>query len=134
MDRMVIDSFKSFRKQVLIILIFLFIGWQITPYNSHFIGAKVGLIISFYCMWLLKKRIERLLDNVVKGKKTISLGLFNRAAAVILGAMIMYEYGHHMAMWAFATGILGGYFLFVINLMYYSHLSAKHEEIDKKSN
>ncbi|MCQ6367055.1 ATP synthase subunit I, partial [Bacillus cereus] len=48
------------------------------------------------------------------------LGMFNRFAAAILGTIIMYEIEHHMVMCAFAVGILGGYFLIVVNLGYYS--------------
>ena len=46
--------------------------------------------------------------------------MFNRFAAAILGAIIMYEIEHHMVMWAFAVGDYGGYFLIVVNLGYYS--------------
>lgn len=46
--------------------------------------------------------------------------MMNRFAAAILGAIIMYEIEHHMVMWAFAVGIVGGYTLIVINLAYYS--------------
>lgn len=129
---MIADSFKLFKKQVLMLLILLVIGWVISPYPSYFIGANIGLIVSFYCMWILGRKIERLLNNIVTRKKVSSLGMLNRAAAAILGSMLMYEYGHHIAMWTFATGILGGYFLFVINLAYYSQRSAKQELLNRK--
>ncbi len=48
------------------------------------------------------------------------LGMINRFAAAILGAIIMYEIEHHEFMWTFAAGIMGGYFLVIINLGYYS--------------
>ena len=42
--------------------------------------------------------------------KGSGLGVLNRFAAAILGAIIMYEIEHEMEMWAFGTGILGGHF------------------------
>ena len=86
---------------------------------STLLGAGIGLIVSMYCVWLLGRRIEKLGDSIVKTKAP-TLGMFNRFAAAILGAIIMYEIEHHMVMWAFAVGIMGGYFLIVVNLGYYS--------------
>lgn len=43
-------------------------------------------------------------------EKAPGLGVLNRFAAAILGAIIMYEIEHEMEMWAFGTGILGGHF------------------------
>lgn len=53
------------------------------------------------------------------------LGMMNRFAAAILGAIIMYEIEHREYMWTFAAGIMGGYFLIIINLGYYSMRDAK---------
>lgn len=38
------------------------------------------------------------------------LGMMNRFAAAILGAIIMYEIEHREYMWTFAAGIMVGYF------------------------
>ena len=35
------------------------------------------------------------------------LGMMNRFAAAILGAIIMYEIEHHEFMWTFTAGIMG---------------------------
>lgn len=84
-----------------------------------------------YCVWLLGRRIEKLGDSIVKKTKAPTLGMFNRFAAAILGAIIMYEIEHHMVMWAFAVGIMGGYFLIVVNLGYYSMKDEKELTKDK---
>ena len=48
--------------------------------------------------------------SIVMKEKAPGLGVLNRFAAAILGAIIMYEIEHEMEMWAFGTGILGGHF------------------------
>ena len=110
------------------VLTILFLGWAATPFSEHFLGAGIGIIVSMYCVWLLGNRIERLGESAAKKKKAPSIGMLNRFAAAILGAIVMYEIEHHMVMWAFAVGILGGYILMVINLAYYSMKDAKEEE------
>ena len=117
---MISMSLRSFKIQSYYILGILLIGWMLTPFPAHFLGAGIGLIVSMYCVWLLGRRIEKLGDSIVKKTKAPTLGMFNRFAAAILGAIIMYEIEHHMVMWAFAVGIMGGYFLIVVNLGYYS--------------
>lgn len=47
--------------------------------------------------------------SVVKKEKEPMLGMMNRFAVAILGAIIMYEIEYHDFMWIFAAGIMGGY-------------------------
>lgn len=112
-------SLRAFKIQMYYLLGIMLLGWAMTPFSAHFLGVGIGLLVSMYCVWILGRRIEKLGDSIVKKTKAPSLGMFNRFAA-ILGAIIMYEIEHHMVMWAFAVGIMGGYILIVINLGYYS--------------
>jgi hypothetical protein len=91
-----------------------------TPFSAHFIGISIGLLVSMYCVWILGRRIEKFGDSIVKKEKAPMLGMMNRCAAAVLGAIIMYEIEHREYMWTFAAGIMGGYFLIIINLGYYS--------------
>ena len=118
---MLVNAYRLFKRQVCLLFLLFFTGWMITPYSSHFIGISIGLMVSVYCLWILKSRIERFCQYVLVRKRTISLGMINRIAVVILGAMFMYELGHHLVMWTFATGILLGYFLFIVNIGYYNN-------------
>lgn len=61
----------------------------------------------------------------MKKEKAPMLGMINRFAAAILGAIIMYEIEHHDFMWTFVAGIMVGYFLIIINLGYYSMKDVK---------
>jgi len=85
----------------------------------------IGLLVSMYCAWILGRRIEKFGDSIVKKEKAPMLGMINRFAAAILGAIIMYEIEHHDFMWTFAAGIMVGYFLIIINLGYYSMKDVK---------
>ncbi|WP_409301489.1 ATP synthase subunit I [Peribacillus sp. SCS-155] len=114
-------AFKVFIKQILVVVFPLLTGgWYLTPFSPHFLGAAIGVLVSLYCMWILGRRIMKMEKRIQEGKRMPSLGFANRAAAAILGAIILYDLEHHMAMEAFAAGILGGYFLMVINLGYFS--------------
>ncbi|AIK39039.1 ATP synthase subunit I [Bacillus pseudomycoides] len=122
---MISMSLRSFKIQMYYLLGAMLLGWAMTPFSAHFLGVGIGLLVSMYCVWILGRRIEKLGDSIVKKSKAPTLGMINRFAAAILGAIIMYEIEHHMVMWAFAVGIMGGYFLIVINLGYYSMKDAK---------
>ncbi|MDG4657374.1 ATP synthase subunit I [Ectobacillus antri] len=128
---MIQKAFQSFRKQLYYIFGILLIGWLCTPYADHFLGLGVGLVVSMYCGWMLGRRIEKMGEHIVLSKKLPSLGAVNRFAAAVLGALFLYEIEHQMVMWAFATGILGGYFLLVINLGYYSAYYKEEKELYK---
>ncbi len=125
---MINQSFRLYKIQLLVLFAICLLGYLASAYNHHFKGMGIGLAVGFYCMWLLARKIEKITENAVKGeKKFLSLGMATRATAVILGAMLMNQLGHNLIMWTFATGVLVGYFLFIINLAYYSYNSAKEE-------
>lgn len=126
---MIRKALQSLRKQLYYILGITLICWLCTPFSEHFLGFGVGLVVSFYCAWILGRRIEKMGEQIVLKKKLPSLGFVNRIAATILGCILLYEWEHHMVMWTFATGILGGYFLLVVNLGYFSiHFKEANEE------
>ena len=124
-------SLRAFKIQMYYLLGIMLLGWAMTPFSAHFLGVGIGLLVSMYCVWILGRRIEKLGDSIVKKTKAPSLGMFNRFAAAILGAIIMYEIEHEMEMWAFGTGILGGHFLMIANLAY-ANMQLVKEENKKK--
>jgi hypothetical protein len=113
-------ALRSFNIQIYCLLGVMLVGWFMTPFSAHFIGISIGLLVSMYCVWILGRRIEKFGDSIVKKEKAPMLGMMNRCAAAVLGAIIMYEIEHREYMWTFAAGIMGGYFLIIINLGYYS--------------
>ncbi|CUB55704.1 ATP synthase subunit I [Bacillus cereus] len=113
-------ALRSFNIQIYCLLGVMLVGWLMTPFRAQFVGGSIGLLVSMYCAWILGRRIEKFGDSIVKKEKAPMLGMMNRFAAAILGAIIMYEIEHREYMWTFAAGIMGGYFLVIINLGYYS--------------
>ncbi|PFV72340.1 ATP synthase subunit I [Bacillus sp. AFS059628] len=113
-------ALKSFNIQIYCLLGVMLLGWAMTPFRAQFVGISIGLLVSMYCAWILGRRIEKFGNSIVKKEKAPMLGMINRFAAAILGAIIMYEIEHREYMWTFAAGIMGGYFLVIINLGYYS--------------
>ncbi|MED1103245.1 ATP synthase subunit I [Bacillus paramycoides] len=118
-------ALRSFNIQMYCLLGVMLLGWFMTPFPAHFVGISIGVLVSMYCVWILGRRIEKFGDSIVKKEKAPMLGMVNRFAAAILGAIIMYEIEHQNFMWTFAAGIMGGYFLIVINLGYYSMKDTK---------
>ena len=103
----------------------MLLGRLMTPFRAQFAGISIGLLVSMYCAWILGRRIEKFGNSIVKKEKAPMLGMMNRFAAAIFGAIIMYEIEHREYMWAFADGIRGGYFLVIIKLGYYSMRDGK---------
>ncbi|MBL3822494.1 ATP synthase subunit I [Bacillus sp. BSL6] len=118
-------ALRSFNIQIYCLLGVMLVGWLMTPFRAQFVGGSIGLLVSMYCAWILGRRIEKFGDSIVKKEKAPMLGMMNRFAAAILGAIIMYEIEHREYMWTFAAGIMGGYFLVIINLGYYSMRNEK---------
>lgn len=102
------------------ILGILLLGWMLILFLVYFLGVGIGFIVSMYCVWFLGRRIEKFGDSIVKKMKVLIFGMFNCFVVVILGVIIMYEIEYYMVMWVFVVGIMGGYFLIVVNLGYYS--------------
>lgn len=113
-------ALRSFNIQIYCLLGVMLLGWLLTPFQAQFVGISIGLLVSMYCAWILGRRIEKFGNSIIKKEKAPMLGMMNRFAAAILGAIIMYEIEHREYMWTFAAGIMGGYFLVIINLGYYS--------------
>ncbi|MEZ2323071.1 ATP synthase subunit I [Bacillus tropicus] len=120
-------ALRSFNIQIYCLLGVMLLGWLMTPFRAQFVGISIGLIVSMYCAWILGRRIEKFGNSIVKKEKAPMLGMMNRFAAAILGSIIMYEIEHREYMWTFAAGIMGGYFLVIINLGYYSMMDEKEE-------
>ncbi|WP_144473676.1 ATP synthase subunit I [Bacillus tropicus] len=118
-------ALRSFNIQIYCLLGVMLLGWAMTPFRAQFVGISIGLLVSMYCAWILGRRIEKFGNSIVKKEKAPMLGMINRFAAAILGAIIMYEIEHSEYMWTFAAGIMGGYFLVIINLGYYSMRDAE---------
>ncbi|AXP01320.1 ATP synthase subunit I [Bacillus sp. HNR-4] len=118
-------ALKSFNIQIYCLLGVMLLGWLMTPFRAQFVGMGIGLLVSMYCAWILGRRIEKFGNSIVTKEKAPMLGMMNRFAAAILGAIIMYEIEHREYMWTFAAGIMGGYFLIIINLGYYSMRDGK---------
>ncbi|MFB5574434.1 ATP synthase subunit I [Bacillus cereus] len=118
-------ALRSFNIQIYCLLGVMLLGWLMTPFRAQFVGGSIGLLVSMYCAWILGRRIEKFGDSIVKKEKEPMIGMMNRFVAAILGAIIMYEIEHREYMWTFAAGIMGGYFLVIINLGYYSMRDAK---------
>ncbi|MEB9506543.1 ATP synthase subunit I [Bacillus anthracis] len=118
-------ALKSFNIQIYCLLGVMLLGWLMTPFRAQFVGMGIGLLVSMYCAWILGRRIEKFGNSIVTKEKAPMLGMMNRFAAAILGAIIMYEIEHREYMWTFAAGIMGGYFLIIINLGYYSMRDAE---------
>ncbi|HDR4568149.1 ATP synthase subunit I [Bacillus paranthracis] len=118
-------ALRSFNVQIYCLLGVMLLGWAMTPFRAQFVGISIGLLVSMYCAWILGRRIEKFGNSIVKKEKAPMLGMMNRFAAAILGAIIMYEIEHREYMWTFAGGIMVGYFLVIINLGYYSMRDAE---------
>ncbi|KEK23301.1 ATP synthase subunit I [Bacillus gaemokensis] len=125
-------ALRVYRLQLYTIFSGLLLMWGVTPFSKQVTGFGIGLAVSAYCLWLLARRVEKIGRSIVLKEKVPGIGVLNRFAAAILGAIIMYEIEHEMEMWAFGTGILGGHFLMIANLAYANMQLVKEEEEQRK--
>lgn len=59
-------ALRAFNIQMYYLLGAMLLGWVMTPFSSHFLGASIGLLVSMYCVWILGRRIEKFGDSIVK--------------------------------------------------------------------
>lgn len=105
-----------YKKWTLSALALYVLGAVILPYTTVFNGLVLGGAISFYNLWLLQRRINRVGDKVSKGEKTRGgLGTFSRMILAAFGALIAMRFPETFHLIAVVVGIMSSYIVIVLD-------------------
>ncbi|MEQ6391162.1 ATP synthase subunit I [Bacillaceae bacterium S4-13-58] len=102
------------RKFMLFLLAFLVVGWGFTPYQYFFLSILIGAILSFYNLWLLQRKIDKLGEAIEYGRTARSLGTFTRLATAVLAVMIAIEFEDQLSIIGIVIGLMTSYLVIMI--------------------
>lgn len=106
------------RKWMLILLGIAAIGSFILPNKLFFLGLLLGIIISFYNLWLLQRRTNLLAESAEKYGKRKGIGTISRLAAAALGVLIAMRYD--LSIVGFIIGLMTAYPVIMIDFVLFN--------------
>lgn len=113
--------FKRQRKWMLyLISLFLMVAGisTYTKYQPIFYGLLLGILIGFYNVWFLQKKISRFSETIMDSdNKRQGLGMISRFAAVILGTIIAVKFDMYFNLIAYLIGFVIFYPVMIIDLI-----------------
>src|SRR5699024_1260446 len=102
----------------LIVLMFVITSISsFTKYQPVFYGLLLGILIGFYNVWFLQRKIslfsEKIMDSEAKRQ---GVGMISRFAAVILGAIIALKFDIYLNLISYIIGFFLLYPVMMIDL------------------
>lgn len=123
------ERFSRQRKYMLFLLSFFVLGWGFTSYQSIFLGLILGMVLSFFNLWLIVRKMIQFREAVEKEQKVRSLGTMSRMASAALAVIIALEYPEYFHLISVVLGLMTSYLVIMIDFFLQSfHLRKKREE------
>src|SRR5699024_6550058 len=114
---------KSFKRELtnmlyLISLFSVLAGMRtFTKYQRVFYGLSLGILIGFYNVWFLQRKISLFAETIIDSEaKRQGLGMISRFPAVILGAIIALKFDMYLNLIAYLIGFFLLYSVMMIDI------------------
>ena len=114
---------QMFRRQVkylFYVLSLYVVGWGFTPYPKIFLSLILGASFSFYHLWSMYHKINRLGQAVINKKKVRTLGSLQRLAVSALVVLIAMRYPESFHLISVIIGLMTYYFVIMIDYLFQS--------------
>ncbi len=108
-------QFRRTQKYLLFFLSFFVLGWGFTPYQSVFLGLMLGTTVSFYNVWLLKRKTIKFGEAVATGGRAVSLGMLSRMAAAGAAVLAALEFPDKFHLISVIMGLMTSYLVIMID-------------------
>ncbi|MFG6147323.1 ATP synthase subunit I [Halobacillus sp. B23F22_1] len=106
------------RKWMFYLLAVLVLGWGLTPWQPVFLGLLLGSILSFYNLWLMQRKIQKLGEFSAKSMSTKGIGTFTRLASGALAVVIALQFEEYFHLISVVLGLMAAYFVIVIDYLF----------------
>ncbi|OSX53901.1 ATP synthase subunit I [Anoxybacillus ayderensis] len=106
---------KSYILYLLAIYVFI---WGAFPQKKVFLSLIIGTILGLFNTWTLVRRVERLGQAVVLGKRMASLGMLSRMSAAALGTMFALRYPEYLSIVWIVVGLMTSYVVIMIDFFF----------------
>lgn len=105
------------RKWMLILLLLSGMLAGLLPNKQFFVGLLLGVVISFYNLWLLQRKTNLLGEEAERFGKRKGMGTASRFAAAALGVLLAVRYD--LSVVGFIIGLMTSYPVMIIDLIVY---------------
>ena len=109
---------KRQRKWMLYIIAFCAVLAGIMPNKQFFYGLVLGVIISFYNLWLLQRRTNLLGESAERDGSRKGIGTISRLAAAALGVLLAIRYD--LSVVSFVIGLMTAYPVMMIDFIWFN--------------
>ncbi|HLR66920.1 MAG TPA: ATP synthase subunit I [Virgibacillus sp.] len=109
---------KRQRVWMLFILVFFIVLAVIMPQKDLFAGIILGVVISFYNLWLLQRKINAQGEAAASVGKRKGLGMISRFAAAALGALLALRM--ELSLVGYIIGLMTAYPVIVIDYLWFN--------------
>ncbi|MGO4889151.1 ATP synthase subunit I [Anaerobacillus sp. MEB173] len=118
-------NMRRYTKYTLFLAAFFVLGWGFTSYSTIFLGLLLGTIFSYFNLWSMYSKINRLgqaVEKSAKGegekKKAHSLGFLTRLALAVLAVTIATRYPEHFDLVSVVIGLMVTYIIIFIDSLF----------------
>lgn len=109
------DAFKRYIRLIVFLLAILVLGYGFTPYHSIFLGLILGTVCGLYNMISMYRKIDRLGQAVVYGRKVKTLGSLSRMLTAGLAVLIVLRYPETFHLVSVVVGLMSVYAIIFID-------------------
>lgn len=108
------------RKWMFYLLALFVLGWGFLPYREIFSGLILGTSISFFNLWLLQVKVDRVGQAAEQyqsqeKKKKQTLGSVSRLAMAALAVLIALRYPQYFHLPFVVVGLMTSYIVMIID-------------------
>lgn len=102
---------------------YVFIGMTsvlaaVLPEKQFILGLLLGLVISFYNLWLLQRRANMQGEEAVRTGKRKGVGTISRLAAAALGTLLAIRYDWSIV--GFIIGLMAVYPVIMVDYIWFN--------------
>lgn len=108
------------RKYMFYLLAIFVLGWGFTGYQSVFAGLLLGTSLSFFNLWLMKRKMKSFDQAIESGGKVRSLGTMSRLASAALATIIALEYPEQINLISVVMGLMTALLVIAIDFLIHS--------------
>jgi ATP synthase protein I len=114
------NSFRRYIKYGLYLAAIFVLGWGFTSYKQVFLGLLLGIAVSILNVWSMHRKIDRVGQAVVEGKKVRTMGSLSRLMTAGLAVLIATRFPEHFDLISVVVGLLMIYLIMLIDFYFAS--------------
>src|SRR5690625_4512279 len=105
------------RKWMFYLLAVSVLGWGFTEYQVIFQGLILGMVVGFFNLYLLQKKVNVIGEKAANNQTARSFGTLSRFAAAALVVVIVLRFPEHFHMIAAVLGLMTPYIVIMIDIL-----------------